>query len=356
MNLVRKIKNYMKRALLIISLLGLFQFCHSQTIYISSRSGNDKNPGSKDKPLKTLVAGIEAVNRHSILSPFVIKLEPGLYAIDSNLSIHYNPDFSKQNRLIIEASILPDDSLWKPEKMPVIISTSLPQDFGGEPCTYIFNIESSHVTVRGIKFLGNPSLNTKHFCIYRTGDTLTDLVVSQCMFLGDQDALPIQVGVITNGHNTEVEHCVFSNCRWAGIFFYAENWSNPIKGSSLHHCIINNCYGGAIWTSLVGSDFRFYNNVINSCNYFWIKNYFSETIYAIENCVVSDVQVYSGEWKEDNTLGPGSNYFNEKAITKEVPVKLVKMDARFQSGIDRNFLHVVEGSPGGKLNAGLFTK
>jgi hypothetical protein len=349
-------KDNLKNGILFILFFCIIQICYLQTIYLDSQAGSDKNQGSKEKPLKTLVAGIETANHYSGNSSLIIKMEPGLYALDTNLTIYYNPSFNKQNRLIIEACVLPGDSLWKPENMPVIISTSLPQDFGGEPCTYTFNIESSHVTVRGIKFLGNPSMTTRHFCIYRTGDTLTDLRVSQCMFLGDGNALPVQVGVIAKGHDTQVEHCVFSNCRWAGIFFYAENWSVPIKNSSMHHCIISECYGGAIWTSLVGSDFKFYNNVVDNSGYFWIRNYFSDATFTIENCVISNVQVYNGEWKKDNSLESCDNYFVEKNVIKEGRIVLVELDKRFQGTVNRNFLHVAKGTPGYELHAGIFTE
>ena len=187
--------------------------------------------------------------------PVTLKLGPGLYPIQTNLTIESNKNLTNKNRLTIEASILPDDSTWRQEDMPTIISTSLPENMGGEKCTCTFNVKADHVTIRGIKFLGNPSLTAKHFPIYRPNDSLTDLKVTQCVFLGDEDALPVQVAVMVSGHNTEIEYCVFSNCRWAAIFFYAEGWNVPIKNSCMHHCIVTDCYGGAIWTSLVDSDF-----------------------------------------------------------------------------------------------------
>jgi hypothetical protein len=344
----------MKKLLLIVTGICLLHVCHGQTITINSRTGNDANNGSADHPLRTLQAGIEKVNHYSGNGPLTVQLEPGLYPLNANLTIAFNKNFTAENRLTIEAAIMPDDSLWSQETMPTIISTSVPQDFGGDTCTFIFNVEADHVTIRGLKFLGNPSINTKHFCIYRTGDTLTDLKVSQCMFLGDQDALPVQVGVLSNGHHAEIDHCVFSNCRWAVILFYAENWSVPIKGGSIHHCIMTDCYGGALWTSLVGSDLKFYNNIVGGCNYFWIKNYNNTAEYTIENCIVTGNNVYNGEWRKDDGLGKGNYDFHEKNILKRGAITLVKWNERFQSAVDRNFLHASKGSSGYDLHAGIF--
>ena len=174
------------------------------------------------------------------------------------------------------------------------------------------------------------------------------------MFLGDKDALPVQVAVMVNGHNTEIEHCVFSNCHWAAIFFYAEGWNVPIKNSCMNHCIVTGCYGGTIWTSLVDSDFRFYDNIVNKCRYFWVKNYFNKADYTIEDCVVKDVTVYNGEWQENKDLGKGNYNFIEKNIIKDGSIELYKSNDTSYFTIDRNFMHPVKGSISFELNAGIF--
>jgi hypothetical protein len=344
----------MKKSIFCLYFICLFQFSYGQTIYVNSRTGNDQNSGTIKEPLKTLEAGMQLLNKCAGNDAVTLKLAPGLYPVQTNLTIEPNKNLTSKNRLTIEADILPDDSTWRHAEMPTIISTSLPEDMGGDRCTYTFNVNADHVTIRGIKFLGNPSLTTKHFPVYRPNDTLTDLIVAQCVFLGDEDALPIQVAVMVNGHNTEIENCVFSNCRWAAIFFHAEGWKVPIKNSCMHHCIITDCYGGAIWTSLVGSDFRFYKNIINKCRYFWVKNYSNNAEYTIEDCVVSNVNVYKGEWKENNNIENGSYNFVEKNIIKDGSIELVKRNDSSYFTIDRNFLHPVKGSLGVELNAGIF--
>lgn len=344
----------MRSILLCICCICIFQLSFGQTIYINTQTGNDRNSGTIKEPLKTLEAGIQLLNKCTGCDPVTLKLGPGLYPLQTNLTIEANKNLTNKNRLTIEADILPDDSMWRQEDMPTIISTSLPENTGGDSCTFTFNVKAEHVTIRGIKFLGNPSLTTKHFPIYRPDDNLTDLRITQCVFLGDKDVLPIQVAVMVNGHNTEVEHCVFSNCHWAAIFFYAESWNVPIKNSGMDHCIVTDCYGGAIWTSLVDSDFRFYKNIVNKCQYFWVKNYFNKADYTIEDCVIKDVTVYNGEWQESKNVGKGTYNFIEKNIIKDSSIELVKSNDSSYLTIDRNFMHPVKGSLSFELNAGIF--
>ena len=240
---VDKYRNYkgntvMKKSMLCLCLFCLFHLSYGQTIYINSKTGDDRNSGTITEPLKTLEAGIQLLNKCTGNDPVTLKLGPGLYPVQANMIIEPNKNLTSENRIIIEASILPDDSSWRQEDMPTIISVSLPENTGGDTCTYTFKVETDHVTIRGIKFLGNPSLTSKHFPIYRPNDNLTDLKVTQCVFLGDKDALPVQVAVMVCGHNTEIEHCVFSNCHWGAIFFYAECWNVPIRNSCMNHCIV----------------------------------------------------------------------------------------------------------------------
>jgi hypothetical protein len=344
----------MRYLVFIICCMCLLQISYGQTIYVNSEIGSDQNSGTEKEPLKTIAAGIRAVNECNGKAPVTLTLFPGLYPLETNLSIEPNKNLTSSNRLTIAAAILPDDSTWRPESMPTIISIAMPEDIEGEKCTCTFNIRSDHVTIRGIKFLGNPSLTTKHFSIYRTNDTLTDLKVAQCIFLGDEDALPVQVAVLINGHSAEVAHCVFSNCRWAAIFFHAENWSVPIKNSSMHHCLITDCYGGALWTNLVDSDFQFYNNVIDKCNHFWVKNYYNQADYTVQDCVVTGVNVYKGEWRQSNNLDAGDYKLIEKNVIKEGSIDLIKRIEPYFT-IDHNYLHLAKDSPGYDLHAGIFS-
>ena len=48
-----------------------------------------------------------------------MKINPGIYVLDSHLSVTTEKDMTGK-RIVIEASVLPGDTSWTPEKMPVI--------------------------------------------------------------------------------------------------------------------------------------------------------------------------------------------------------------------------------------------
>ena len=344
----------MKKILCVLFFLCQVLYSFSQELYINPNTGDDSNIGTQAQPLRSLKEGVDRINNYDGDKPIALKLEPGLYSIDKNLTINFNENFTENHPLTIEASILPDDPTWKPESMPVLVSTSLPEKTGGDDCTYTIRVETDHTSINGLKFLGNPSLTTKHFCIYRLTDTLSSLNVSQCMFLGDRDIMPIQVAVMVNGHGIDVEHCVFSNCRWAAIYYYAENFKNPITNSSFTHCIVKDCYYGAIWTSLVDSDFKFDNNIVNNCKFFWIKNHHNKYSYTLNNCIVSDVQIYNGEWQEGNKKVQGDYNFMENNVIKGKEVHFITWDENNSFHVDHRFLHIEKDSLGYDLNSGIF--
>ena len=118
--------------------------------------------------------------------------------------------------MVIEATIPPDYPEWKPPLMPVILSNGSPQEPakpGMRAETSGLKIEISHVTIRGLKFLGNPIMEVWYYPIFREGKNLEDLVVTQCLFIMDSNAITSNVAVIANGHGLVLDHCIFYHCR-----------------------------------------------------------------------------------------------------------------------------------------------
>jgi hypothetical protein len=98
-------------------------------LFINSDSGNDHNIGSKEQPLKTLYEAAERVNHANGKGAITIYLSEGIYGLDATIAFHPgNWHFSKDERLTICATVLPDDSVWNPGMMPVIVS-AMPLDF-----------------------------------------------------------------------------------------------------------------------------------------------------------------------------------------------------------------------------------
>lgn len=191
-------------------------------------------------------------------------------------------------RIVVEATVLPDDTAWTPEKMPIIITTSKKGEIM-ENDLWIkdnwitsFYINESHVTIRGIKFLGYNNPITKYYPIARFNKAKTDLLVEQCMFLSDLQTSVIQVGVIAHGDEIKVNHCVFYNANFAVIYWEASGTGSKI-GNSMTNSIVYGATGSAIWTSFPSKDFLYKNNIISDCNFFWIKETDDNTTYTIDN-------------------------------------------------------------------------
>ena len=329
----------------------------AQAVYVDSNTGDDNNPGTKEAPVFSIQKAVEII-RSRDNNIYTMKINPGIYILDSHVPVSTEKEMTDK-RIVIEASILPDDTSWTPEKMPVIISKAVK---GEIPVNYYFVvsflIDESHVTIRGIKFHGYFYPNTRYFPIARFNKSKTDLLVEQCMFVGDADISQIQAGIIAHGNEVNVDHCVFYKLRNTVVFFLDSG--NGIKnGNSLTNSII---YGAsqAVWTVSPDKDFKFENNIVSNCRYVWVKNDFNATKYSINNCVIVNNRYYTGI---PDTVRLSSREFeiNENNVTKkgEVSLRLIGNDDKpLLYGVDMSlpidYMHITPGSLGYNLGAGLF--
>ena len=327
----------------------------AKTIYVDSRNGSDANSGTKKEPLRTLGKAAEMINKKAELGPTTIKVAPGIYNLSKCVVFKNTRPYTEKERLVIEAAILPNDPLWKPTLMPVVLSTEDPRKQGkldGLTETYGLNIELSHVTIRGLRFLGNPLARNWHCCISRTGDDLDDLVVTQCMFAGDRDTLDIYCAVLATGDRFVVDHNIFYNCHACAVFWDGPQ-GIPGKGCSMRRCIVDGAYIAGVWTCQTAEDFEFGHNIVTRSEYFWMrKRITNPKKYRLHDCIVSNNKNYSGYGIESGPTGrtgPEVTY-EEKNVIKEGELVLEKNKAA------KNYLHVVEGTFGSELGAGLFRK
>ena len=97
-----------------------------------------------------------------------MKKNSGIYILDSHVSVATEKTMIDKH-IIIEANILPGDTSWTPEKMPVIASKAKK---GEIPDSYnfvvSFLINESHFTIRGLKFHGYFYPNARYFPIARS--------------------------------------------------------------------------------------------------------------------------------------------------------------------------------------------
>jgi len=326
----------------------------AETVHVDSINGNDTNPGTKEKPLRTIGRAAIMVNGRTEAGPTTIKIAPGIYNLTKSAVFQNARPYTEKDRLVIEAVILPDEPQWKPALMPVILSTEDPRKPGElDKLTesYSLRMPISHVTIRGLKFLGNPLANNWHCCISRIGENLDDLVVTQCMFVGDRDTFDIYCAALATGDGFVVDHNIFYNCH-ACVVFLDGLEGIPGKGNAMRYCIVDGAYISGAWTCQTTEDLEFHHNIVTRSEYFWMRKSGDKQKYRLYDCIVTDNRYYSGYGIESGPTGQTGPevIYNEENIKKEGRVVLVK-DKKA-----RDYLHVVEGSFGSELGAGLFRK
>jgi hypothetical protein len=337
---------------LVFTVLFFSQISYSQAIYVDTNIGDDKNPGTKEMPLYSIQKAAEMVKSKEN-DIYTIKINPGIYVLDKHVSVSTEKDMTDK-RIVIEASVLPDDSSWTPEQMPVITCKEKKGNIK-EYYSFVasFLVDESHVTIRGFNFHGYFQPNARYFPVCRFNMQKTDLLVEQCMFVGDEYASHIQVGVIANGNEIKIDHCVFYNAKNAGVY-----WIGPddgVKtGNSFTNCIVYGAFQCAVWFAWPDSDFIFKNNIITNCKHVFIRNDFNTSIYSVENSAIVNNKNYLGTASDDGVV-PTKFEINENNITKAGEVSLRQID-NLDDPMPINYLHVLPDSLGYNLGAGLFKK
>jgi hypothetical protein len=324
------------------------------TLHVDSFLGSDTNPGTAGQPLKTLERAAEKANEQVEPGAMTIKLAGGIYALPKTVVLENHRAFRKEQRLSIEASISPDDPSWNPHMMPTILSIEdprRPDQAGKRTSTYGLKIKMSHVTVRGLKFLGSPLANNWYCPLECLATDLKDVVVTQCMFVGDPDTLDIYCAVITDGHQFVVDHCIFSGCH-ACVVFWDGGRGVVGRGNAMRYCIVDAAKLSGVWTCDTDEDFEFDRNVITRCEYFWLRKRGTPKTYLVRNSVVTENRHYSGYAVESGATGITGP---EIRFVEEGVLKAGKVELEMKRG-GRDYLHVVRGALGADLGAGLFTK
>ncbi len=343
----------------ILAIAILAQGVIAEVLYVDSQNGNDANPGTKEKPVRTIARAAAIVNDSNEPGPTTIKITPGAYCIIEMVVFENSRQYTKDKRFLIEATVLPDDPNWTPALMPVVLSTVK----GGGPDTekhaIALKIEVNYATVRGIKFLGNPRPMTWGYSVFRTSKGLEDLVVTQCMFIGDEQALPYNCSICANGQGLVVDHCVFYQCDIPAIFWDAEGGVS--KGNAMRYCIVDGADIAAVWTCQTAEDFQFHHNIVTRGQYFWMRAPDNKKTYMVHDCIVTDNRYNSGYGTAsaiNGQTGPEVT-FAEKNVIKEGKIQLEKaiVTADALSVVrPRGYLHVVPRTLGSDLGAGLFRK
>jgi hypothetical protein len=342
----------MKKFLFVCLLAFIYHLTvFAQAVYVDCYAGNDKNPGTKESPVFSIEKASEII-RGLGNAIYTMKINPGIYILDHHVSVATEKAMNDK-RIVIEASILPDDTAWTPEKMPVITSKAKKGELS-EFYHFVvgFLVNESHVTIRGIKFHGYFYPNTRYFPIARFDKTKTDLLVEQCMFVGDPDISQIQVGIIAHGNEIKIDHCVFYKVRNT-VVYWLDSGNGIKNGNSLTNSIIFGVLQ-AVWTVSPDLDFKFENNIVSNCKHVWVKEDFNATKnYAINNSVIVNNQFYKMIAGNANDLVPGEFEVMENNVTKKGEISLRLIDHP-DKPLPIDYMHVIPGTLGYEMEAGIF--
>jgi hypothetical protein len=358
----------------------------ADTIYLNPSGGADTNSGAKDSPVRTLAEASGRVNQSDGTRAMTIILSEGIYAIgETTLIKPERRSFSRAQRLTIRAEVLPDDPDWNIGRMPALIHTMpLPPTWNGRPdplggAANGMLIETSHVTVQGLKILGlpvvetpKPGLKRRLYAISRFNRDLEDLEVAQCLFAGDEVCGPLHVSLIAHGNNVVVHHCVFRGFTKDAVVY----WTPGSSGHAMRHCLFHGMYSSTVWTAGIAGDFDYRNNVVDSANYVWIYQS-GASARADAGGARAQLPSISQTTQQERTHYKviDSLFVNNKHLTGTgtgARVEFQDIDSSFlemvgtrvseqpvmweRDGTKRNYLHPVAGSEAARIGAGLFQK
>jgi hypothetical protein len=330
---------------------------YSETLYVDCTKGRDDHPGTEEQPLKTIGQAVALANDSNEPGPTTIRIAAGLYNLTEAVVVEKRRDYSQSERLTFTAMVLPDNPRWEPALMPVLYSTSDGIPYGERRLSACFKIEVSHVTIQGLKFLGNPKPKHWNYSIYRQGKSLEDLVITQCQFVGNRETIPLHVSICANGHGVVLDHNVFYGCGVPVIFWNAEGGVS--RGDAMHHCIVAGATTAAVWTCDTAEDFDFHHNVITGCRALWMRPQRNHTTYTLRDSILTDYETLSEYGSSQRLSGPTGPevQFNEHDIIHHGPVSLVKaktVEVVNSPKMPKDCLHVQPGTLGSELGAGLF--
>ena len=202
---------------------------------------------------------------------------------------------------------MPDDAGWRPQHMPVIASVIPGIDTPGDGDEARgFQIEVSHATVAGLRFTGSPvyyyidgKQNRRYYPLWRDGKNLDDLLVTQCLFTGDVDLMPVRVAVIANGHGLVLDHCVFYNCQNSVVFWDTEGGTS--RRNAMRYCLVyGNNYSGVWTTANTANDLEFHHNIIANSRTAWVTDKSSRQ-YSARDCIFTG-NTYTTRYGDDTGL------------------------------------------------------
>ena len=320
-------------------------------LFIDPAKGSDTGNGTLKEPLATLAKAVAVANALTGAGPVTLKLFPGLHVLTDKISINPGRTIKDAARFTIEAVVMPDDKDWSPDKMPVIQSVSANNSTEQFPHSVGFLVAADSVTIRGLKFVGNPNPRVKYYYpITKENEALRGMEISQCYFISEKHSTPIQGGIWAHGPDTDINRCVFYNCRNAILLF------KSVGGFSITHTIIYGANESAIWMGPLESGFVFRNNVIARCHCFWVRPKDTRPAYDFSDSLITETDIYMGYYTQNGVVempADTNSRFKETNIVRSGKVRLVEKSGDVLPG---NYLNLTPESDGYGLGAGIFRR
>jgi hypothetical protein len=329
----------------------------AEQLYVNARTGNDAGSGAQAQPLKTIAEAARRINSSDKKEAATIFLAEGLYAL-TETALFNNNKFSAENRLTIRAEVMPDDAGWTPQRMPIIamMFPGIPAPGDGDEARGL-QIEVSHATIEGLRFTGSPvyyyvdgKQARRPYPIWRDGKNLEDLLVTQCLFAGNVDVMPIRVAVIANGPGLVLDHCVFFNCENSVVFWEAQGGTS--NHNAMRYCLVYSGNYSGVWTTgSTADDFEFHHNIIAASKTAWISDP-STHHYLAHDCIFAGNATTAKHSFEPGVSGvaTGNNFLTTTNVQTKGTIEIEKDQGK------NNYLQLKEGSFGSDLKAGLFKK
>jgi hypothetical protein len=330
-----------------IVLLGLGMPSHAQTIYVDAVNGKEGATGTATDPITNLEKAIIMANGFSGDEPVTIRLAPGLYVLTREAIIKTGKANNDVSKFTIEATMMPDDAGWQPEKMPVIQSVSPNNSNLHFTHTIGFLVAKDNASFKGLKFVGNASPYAAYYYpINREDEKLSGLEVSQCYFIGEKSSTRLQSGLWTNGAGIHVDHCIFFNCRNAMVLI------KGIKDLSITNSIIYGAYESGIWFGDSDTPFVFRDNIVTRCSFFWVRPKDTQPAYTFSNSLITENDNYMGYITNGDLIPAAKSNLKEIGIRKTGHVTL--MEIKTEKYQPNNYLNPAPGSDGSDIGAGIF--
>lgn len=329
----------------------------AEQLYVNARTGNDAGSGTQLQPLKTIAEAARRINESYKKEGATIVLGEGMYALTETVLFN-NDKFTTENRLTIRAEVMPDDPTWTPQKMPIIamMFPGVPTPGDGDEARGL-QMDVSHATIEGLRFTGSPvyyyvdgKQARRPYPIWRDGKGLEDLLVTQCLFAGNVDVMPIRVAVIANGNGLVLDHCVFFNCENSVVFWETEGGLS--YHNAMRYCLVySNNYSGVWTTANVADDFEFHHNIIAASKAAWISDP-STHHYLAHDCIFAGNATITKHSFEPGVSGvaTGNGFLKTTNVQTNGTIEIEKDQGK------NNYLQLKEGSFGSELKAGLFKK